>query len=90
MVVGVTEPMESNNRESLHKVDLALAELMVLTFADKSLFPGGNVPKEYLENINTSKTCGVQWIEQTLWYRYPDTRYQRTVRELESPEMFKV
>ena len=48
MVVGVTEPRESNNRESLHKVDLALAELMVLTFADKSLFPGGNVPKECL------------------------------------------
>ena len=71
MVVGVTEPMEGSNCESLHKIDLALAELMVLTFADQSLFPGGNVPKEYLENINTSKTCGVQWIEQTPWYRYP-------------------
>ena len=71
MVVGVTEPMENSNCESLHKIDLAMAELMVLTFADKSLFAGGNVPQEYLENINTSKTCGVQWIEQTPWYRYP-------------------
>ena len=63
--------MENSNCESLHKIDLAMAELMVLTFADKSLFAGGNVPQEYLENINTSKTCGVQWIEQTPWYRYP-------------------
>ena len=69
--MGVTRPREKDNCDSLHKIDLALTELMVSTFADRSLFPEESVPKGYLENINTSKTCGVQWIEQTPWYRYP-------------------
>ena len=71
VVVGITEPMQSSNGELLHTIDLALMELIVLSFADRSLFPEGHVPQRYLENINTSRTCGIQWIEQTLWYRYP-------------------
>ena len=43
-------------------------ELLVLTIADKATFPGGNVPQEYLENFNISRTCGIQWIEQSLVY----------------------
>ena len=78
MVVEVSEPIELTRGESvnaLHKMDLALTELLILTLADKSTFPGENVPEMYLEHFNVARTCGVQWVEQSLWYRYPILRH---------------
>ena len=76
IVVELNEPMKSSKNESLEKVELALMELLTLIFANKATFPGGNVPRDYLENFNTYRTCGVQWIDaNALWYRYPILRH---------------
>ena len=61
---------QMKSMESMEPLELAVMELLTLMFADKALFPGGSVPKEYLESFNTYHTCGVQWIDaNALWYR---------------------
>ena len=74
VVIELQEPMEPSENESLHRMELTLMELLVLIFADKAVFPGGSIPEEYLQNFNISRTCGIQWIEQRLWYKYPFLR----------------
>ena len=62
--------------ESMESMEVAVMEALTLMFADKALFPGGNVPQEILESFNTYHTCGVQWIDaNALWYRYPILKY---------------
>ena len=82
IIMGLSEQptvyseQSANKNCALEKIELALMELLTLTFADKALFPGGNVPQEYLESFNTYHTCGVQWIDaNALWYRYPILRH---------------
>ena len=74
-VVKVRGAMEQSSNEPLHEIDLALMELLVLTFSDKSVFPGRNVPRDFLKNFVTARSTGVQWIEKSLWYRYPILRH---------------
>ena len=76
LIVEINEPMKFNNNGALEGVELCLMELLTLTFADHILFPGRNVPHNYLKNFNTFRTCGVQWIDANAsWYRYPILRY---------------
>ena len=63
-------PSQMKSMESMEPLELAVMELLTLTFTDGALFPGGGVPEEYLESFNTYHTCGVQWIDaNALWYR---------------------
>ena len=76
MVVGVNEPMKFSNNGALEVVEMCLMELLTLTFVDPMLFPGRNVPTNYLKNFNAFRTCGVQWIDANAsWYRYPILKY---------------
>ena len=76
IVVGLDKEIKSSSNDALEQVELALMELLTLIFADKSLFPNGIVPNDYLNNFNTYRTCGVQWIDaNALWYRFPILRH---------------
>ena len=76
IVVGLNETSKPGNNITLEKIELAFMELFTLTFVDKNIFPGGDVPQDYLTKFNTYRICGEQWITaNALWWKYPILRH---------------
>jgi len=75
MTVKMFEPMETDKIPSLDRMEQVLMEFLVLAFADRSVFPNNEIPIEYLDQFNTFRTCGIQWMEKSLWYKIPILRH---------------
>ena len=69
MVIGLCDANVTERPKSLLKVELAVIELLVLTFVDSSVFPNGQIPEEYISLFNGFRANGIQRIEKSLWYR---------------------
>ena len=61
--------------KSLEDIELVMIELSVRTFASEAVFPGGQIPTEYLEIFKLAGLCKSQWVRFSLWYRYPLLRH---------------
>ena len=61
--------METDKIPSLDRIEQVLMEFLVNAFADRSVFKNDEVPIEYLDQFNTYRTCGIQWMEKALWYK---------------------
>ena len=69
LVVGLYDPMSTDKESLLYNLELVLIELVAKTCFDTSVFPNGDVPIKYLQLFNAFRSCGIQRIEATLWYR---------------------
>ena len=69
LVVELYDPMSTDKESLLYNLELVLIEIVVQSCFDTSVFPNGDVPIEYLQNFNAFRSCGIQRIEASLWYR---------------------